>query len=258
MGLLESILETKKGEIRKDQEYLKELEIKISERRKYFDFKEALKKKGIKIIAEVKRSSPSAGRIKDVDPAEQAGVYERAGAIAISVLTDKKFFGGSLTDLEKVREAVNLPILRKDFLIDEVQILEAKAYGADAILLIVRVLKLNELRKFLSISEDLNLSPLVEIFSLEEAKIAIDAGARIIGINNRNLDTLEIDLNRTKELAPKVRELGAEFVIAESGIERKEQVEELLSYGVDTFLIGTALMKSGDPYRKLRELLGKV
>jgi len=253
---LEKVLAVKKKEIRKDPKYISELERQISERKKHFDFLKSLRSCRTKIIAEVKKASPSAGRIREVDPAEQAKLYEKAGATAISVLTDREFFNGSLEDLKKVREAVDLPLLRKDFVIDEVQVLEAKAYGADTVLLIVRILSPEELKRLIKFSEDLGLPPLVEVFSLEEAKIALDAGAKVIGINSRDLDTLKVDLNLIKELAPKVKELGANFVIAESGIETREQVEELLGCGVDAFLVGTALMKSEDPYSKLKELLG--
>ncbi len=256
MGFLEKVLEVKRKEIRKDKDYINFLERKIGERSKYFNFEDALRSCRTKIIAEVKKASPSAGKIKEVKPEEQAKIYEKAGAIAVSVLTDKNFFNGSLEDLEKVRDAVSLPLLRKDFVIDEVQILEAKAFGADIVLLIVRILERDKLKKFIELSKELGLSPLVEVFSLEEAKVALDAGAEIIGINNRDLDTLKVDINLTKELAPKIKELGARFVISESGIETREQILELMNYQVDAFLIGTSIMKSDDPYRKIKELLG--
>ncbi len=255
-GFLERIIKVKEEEIRKDSEYIRSLEQMIEERNKFFDFVKSLKDCRTKIIAEVKKASPSAGHIKSVDPAEQAKLYESAGAIAISVLTDREFFGGSLDDLKKVREAVNIPLLRKDFIIDEIQILEAKAYGADTVLLIVRILESKKLKELINFSQELGLPPLVEVFSLDEAKIALDAGARIVGVNNRDLDTFKIDLSLTRELAPKIKELGAEFVIAESGIETRQQIEELLNCGVDAFLIGTALMRSGDPHKKLKEFLG--
>ena len=255
-GFLERILSLKEKEVNRDIQYIKALGRMIEERRRIYDFRKALAVCGTKIIAEVKRASPSVGIIKKVNPAQQAKIYESAGAVAISVLTDREFFGGSLEDLRAVREAVNLPILRKDFIIDEIQILEAKAYGADTLLLIVRILDDRKLRKLIDLSLDLGMPPLVEVFSLEEAEKALEAGAEIVGINNRDLDTLKTDVNLTKELAPKIKELGARFVIAESGIETREQIEELMNYGVDAFLIGTSLMKSEDPYRKLKELLG--
>ena len=255
MGFLEEIRAIKEKELNTSPEYLKFLEKKISERKDFYDFEKALMSCRTKIIAEVKKASPSEGKIKEVNPEEQAKLYERAGATAISVLTEKYYFNGSLEDLERVRKAVNLPILRKDFTIHEVHILEAKAYGADIVLLIVRMLSDKELKRLIKFAKELSLSPLVEVFTLDEVKRAIDAGAEIIGINNRDLQTFKIDLNTTKELAPKAKELGARFVISESGISKREEILELMNYQVDAFLIGTSLMKSEDPYRKLRELL---
>jgi len=230
-SFLEKVLEVKSREIREDPEYIKHLEELIEHRSEHHDFISALRSCRTKL-------------------------YESAGATAISVLTDREFFGGSLEDLQEVRKAVSLPLLRKDFIVHKVQVLEAKAYGADTLLLIVRILSPDKLSELVEFSRELDLEPLVEVFSLEEAKVALDVGARVIGINNRDLDTLKVDLNLTKELAPKVKEIGAEFVIAESGIDSREQIEELTNYNVDAFLVGTSLMKSEDPYGKLKELLG--
>ena len=255
-NVLERIVAQKRREIRRDPRYLRLLERMIAEREIRADFKGALRKPGTRIIAEVKRASPSEGSIRDVDPVRQAKIYESAGAAAVSVLTDREFFGGSLEDLRRVRNALNVPLLRKDFILEEVQILEAKAFGADAVLLIVRILEEEKLRKLVSFAEELGLTPLVEVFCREEAELAVASGARVVGVNNRDLNTLRIDLSLTRELAPLLRELGAELVVSESGIETREQIEELSRYGVDAFLVGTALMKSEDPERKLRELLG--
>lgn len=189
-------------------------------------------------------------------PAKQAKLYEDGGACAISVLTDAKFFSGSLQDMLEVKKQVSLPVLRKDFIIDPVQVLEAKAYGADAVLLIVRILDDGLLRELIEYAKELGLSCLVEVFSLEEAERALKAGASIIGINNRDLDTLQVDISLSKRLAPVVKEMGAKFVVAESGIENRRQVLELENLGVDAFLVGTSLMKSKDPVAKLKELLG--
>ena len=256
MGFLEEIRALKEKEINSSPEYIKQLEKLIEERDKFYDFEKSLMSCGTKIIAEVKKASPSEGAIKEVKPEEQAKLYEEAGAVAISVLTEPHYFKGSLDDLKRVRETVNLPILRKDFTIDKIHILEAKAFGADIILLIVRMLSERELYELLRFSEELGLSALVEVFSLDEAKRALDAGARIIGINNRDLETFKVDISRSKELAPKIKELGAKFVIAESGISKREEVLELMNHQVDGFLIGTSLMKSDNPYKKLRELMG--
>ncbi len=253
---MERIVENKKTEIRKDPDYIKALEERASLRDSFLSFEKALCSCRTRIIAEVKRASPSEGRIKDISAMEQAELYEKAGAVAISVLTDRKFFKGSLEDLYEVRQIVNLPLLRKDFILDPVQVLEAKAYGADIVLLIVRILEDRLLKDLLDYSKELGLSPLVEVFSLEEAERALKAGAHIIGINNRDLDTLKVDISLSERLAPKIKEMGARFVIAESGIENREQVLRLENSGVDAFLVGTSLMKSQDPVRKLRELLG--
>jgi len=256
MGFLEEVRALKETQINTSPEYVKRLERLIEERKEFYDFEKSLTSCGTKIIAEVKKASPSEGNIREVNPEEQAKIYEKAGAVAISVLTDEKYFKGSLEDLKKVRESVHLPLLRKDFTVHRVQILEAKAYGADIVLLIVRMLSDRELKELLEFSKELGLSAIVEVFTLDEAKRALNAGARIIGINNRDLETFKVDINKTRELAPKIKELGARFVISESGISKREEILDLMNYQVDGFLIGTSLMKSDNPYGKLRELLG--
>ncbi|MEZ0361552.1 MAG: indole-3-glycerol phosphate synthase TrpC [Hydrogenobacter sp.] len=255
MGLLKDIIERKKEEVKKTKENLRELSISIK-RGSCIKLEDALRGEGTKIIAEVKKASPSEGKIKKVSVTNQVKIYERAGAKAISVLTDSTYFDGSLEDLHQARQVVNLPILRKDFIIDPVQIEEAKAFGADAVLLIVRILEFPLLKDLIEYSYELSISPLVEVFNLEEAQIAIKAGARIVGINNRDLDTLVVDRNVSKRLAPEIKSMGAEYVVAESGISERIHILELESVGVDAFLVGTALMKSQDPEKKLRELLG--
>ncbi|MCS7277704.1 MAG: indole-3-glycerol phosphate synthase TrpC [Aquificaceae bacterium] len=256
MGVLEKILEQKRREINQSKEYVKKLEEMSLERDGVYPFEKALCSCRTRIIAEVKRASPSEGHIKDVSAVEQAKLYQEAGATAISVLTDAKFFGGSLLDLLEVRKAVKLPLLRKDFILHPVQVLEAKAYGGDVVLLIVRILDESLLRDLLDYSTELGLSHIVEVFSLEEAEKALKVGARIIGINNRDLDSLRVDVSLSERLAPEIKSMGAQFVIAESGIENRQQILKLENLGVDAFLVGTSLMKSQDPARKLRELLG--
>ncbi len=255
-GFLEKVLAVKQREINRSADYIKSLEKKVREREKFFDFRDALTGCRTKVIAEVKKASPSAGHIKEVEPARQAELYQSAGAVAISVLTDKSFFSGSLEDLYEVRKRVNLPLLRKDFIVDEVQILEAKAFGADAVLLIVKILQPDKFRRLHDFALELGLTPLVEVFTLEEAKLALDSGAQVLGVNNRNLDTLEVDISLSKELIPKIKEMGASWVIAESGIDSRRQILELMNVGADAFLVGTSLMRSPDPARKLKELLG--
>jgi indole-3-glycerol phosphate synthase len=254
--VLEEIIQHKKSEIRKDPDYVRRLEDLAGLREEIYSFEKALTSCRTRIIAEVKKSSPSEGKIKDIPAKEQAKLYGEAGAVAISVLTDRRFFSGSLEDLLEVRKSVNLPLLRKDFILDPVQVLEAKAYGADIVLFIVRVLEEKLLKDLLDYSKELGLSHLVEVFSLQESERALTAGADIIGINNRDLDTLRVDISLSEKLAPRIKEMGARFVIAESGIENREQVLRLENLGVDAFLVGTSLMKSKDPVKKLRELMG--
>ena len=155
-----------------------------------------------------------------------------------------------------MRQSCPLPLLRKDFIFDPLQVLEAKAFGADAVLLIVRALEQRVLEELISYTKELGMSALVEVFDLREAERALKAGAHIIGINNRDLETLKIDLNLSRAIVPELKELGAKFVVVESGIETREQVLEFENLGADAFLIGTSLMKSQDPVKKLRELQG--
>jgi indole-3-glycerol phosphate synthase len=256
MGFLERVLEVKREEVKKAREREGYYEERLGELDPPLSFKKALSDCRTKIIAEVKKRSPSKGELKEVDPLEQARIYEKAGAAAVSVLTDRTFFGGSLEDLERVAKGVSLPVLRKDFIIDRIQILEARIAGASSVLLIVRILKPEELADLISYAHELSLTPLVEVFSLDEADLALGAGAEVIGINNRDLETLELDVSLSYELAPRIKEMGAPFVVAESGIEKREQILELMNRGVDAFLIGTALMRSGDPGSFLKELMG--
>jgi len=256
MGFLEKVLRVKREEVKQISERLKEIEDEIQKMPDPPSFEKALTDCKTKIIAEVKKRSPSRGSLREVDPLRQAQIYERAGAVAVSVLTDETFFGGSLKDLEEVARGVNIPVLRKDFVIDRVQVAQARSKGASAVLLIVRILRPEELADLIAYSEEIGITPLVEVFTLEEADLALGAGAKVIGINNRDLDTLELDLSLSYELAPKIKEMGARFVIAESGIEKRDQIEDLMGRGVDAFLIGTSLMVREDPESYLKELMG--
>lgn len=221
------------------------------------DFKTALRQKDrTSLIAEVKKASPSAGLIcKDFEPVSIAIKYEEAGASACSVLTDEKFFQGHLSFLSKIRAATKLPLLRKDFIIDEYQIHEASAAGADAILLIVAILDLERLKKYQSIAKQCRLSVLVEIHDEAEKEVALKAGAEIIGINNRNLKDFSVSLATTEKLAKGIA--GKCVLVAESGIHTRADVERLQAAGVDAILVGESLMKSGDIGGKVKELLGK-
>jgi len=206
------------------------------------------------VIAECKRRSPSRGVLKaSYDPASIALGYARAGAAAISVLTEPTFFDGSLDHLAAVRKTTTLPILRKDFIVDRYQILEAREAGADAILLIVAALSPATLTHLHKTAGELGLDVLVEIHDLSELPIALDAGASIIGVNNRNLRTLEVDT----DVSRKAVELIPEYVIAvaESGLKTGDDLKNLKTAGYDSFLVGERLMTTGDPGRALGELL---
>jgi indole-3-glycerol phosphate synthase len=218
-------------------------------------FSEALIQEGISLIAEMKRASPSRGPIRpDAGVAEIVRAYERAGASAVSVLTEPKWFGGSLDDLAEARAAVRLPLLRKDFIVDPYQLMEARVAGADAALLIVAALEPARLEELLAAAHDLSLDCLVEVHSEDEVEAAVDAGAEIIGINNRDLHSLEVDLRTSFKLLADVP--AGTVVVAESGITTRDDVRELEEAGVDAILVGEALMRSPDPADAVRELLG--
>jgi len=207
---------------------------------------------GPPVIAEVKPISPSEGILrKGLDVGAQAMAYEAGGAVGISVLTEPEYFGGDLEDIIRIRQNVRLPVLRKDFIVDSYQVHESAAYGADAVLLITSCLG-DMLPKFLGVANDLTLEALVECHSRSEVEKAVAAGATLIGINNRNLDTLKIDLKITKELAkyvPKDR-----ILVSESGIKTSDDVRFLLDSGAKAVLVGTVLMKAEDVKQKLMEL----
>lgn len=205
------------------------------------------------LIAEVKRASPSKGLLApNMDAAALAGIYERCGAAAVSVLTEPEYFRGSLADLESVRAAIGLPILRKDFILDPYQVYEARAHGADAVLLIVAILSRGELRSLLETAHSLGMTALVEIHDREELEQALALDPEIIGINNRHLADFSVSLETTIQLRPLVPGL----VVSESGIHTRDDVVKLKNAGVDAILVGEALVGSADPARKIRELLG--
>lgn len=207
----------------------------------------------ISVIAEIKKASPSRGLIRqDFDPETIARSYEKAGAAAISVLTDQTFFGGSLQDLTMVRRAVSIPVLRKDFIVDRYQLLESRVAGADAVLLIAAVLG-QELAEFLEMSRSLGLEVLVETHTEEEVLLALASGAPIIGINNRDLKTFEVNLRTTLDLAPLVP--TDRVLVSESGIRDKQDLIRLAGAGVRAVLVGETLMRAEDPGQKLKELV---
>jgi len=218
------------------------------------DFAGAITRSDPAVIAEIKRASPSRGVLSEnFEPAAIAGAYQRGGAAALSVLTDEKHFGGSLSDLESARAAVALPVLRKDFTIDRYHVHEAAAHGADAILLIAAILTEREMRDLRELAEDYRMTALVEIHDEEELKPAVDSGARIIGVNNRDLRTFEVNLNVSLRLADEIP--GGVVRVAESGIHCAADVRLLHAAGYQAFLVGEHLMKSSDPGRALQALL---
>lgn len=210
---------------------------------------------GIAVIAEHKRASPSAGPIREDVPLEQVvAAYERGGAAALSVLTEETRFAGSLDDLGTARGAASLPILRKDFIVEDYQLHEALAAGADAVLLIVAALDLDTLAELHALAGALGLDALVEVHDARELAVAAELGAGIIGINNRDLATLEVDLERTFELRPSVPD--GTITVAESGFRHRDELERLAAGGVDAVLIGEALMRASDIEAACRELTG--
>jgi indole-3-glycerol phosphate synthase len=217
-------------------------------------FRDALLTKTPAIIAEIKRASPSKGLIRsDFEPVAIAQRYAQCGAAAISVLTEERYFQGHLDYLARIREEVSLPLLRKDFLIDPYQFYEARAYGADAALLIVAILDDDRLAELLWLAEELNLAALVEVHTREELDRAVQAGAGIIGINNRDLRTFETTLETTERLAAHVPD--GTVVVTESGIATAADIERLGRSGARAFLVGETLMKAADPGVALEELL---
>ena len=232
-----------------------DLESRLAARGEDRPFNEALVRPGLSLISEFKRRSPSAGEISaSATVAEQVGAYERGGAAALSVLTDERHFGGSLEDLRAARAACDLPILRKDFIVDPYQLYEAAVHGADAVLLIVRALDDRELRAMYDEARDLDLDCLVEVHDAEELQRALELDAEVIGINNRDLDAGTVDVSTTYELMPDVP--AGKTAVAESGISSRAELEELERVGVDAVLIGGALMSAADPEAKTRELAG--
>ncbi|MDQ6744469.1 MAG: indole-3-glycerol phosphate synthase TrpC, partial [Actinomycetota bacterium] len=219
-------------------------------------FLEALRRPGLSLIAEHKRRSPSAGAIReDAALEEVVGAYERAGACALSILTEPHSFGGSLEDLRRARERTSLPILRKDFIIDPYQVTEAFAGGADAVLLIVAALPERQLADLQAQALDLGLPALVEVHDRGELEVALATGAALIGINNRDLTTLRVDTGRTQDLLAEIP--CGTTVVAESGFSAPEQLDQLEQAGVDAVLIGEALMRAVDIEAACRALTAR-
>lgn len=255
MKILEKILEEKRLEVKRRKEL--GLHFRPFWNRPPFDLAEYLRKEKFVIIAEIKKASPSKGLLRaEFNPLSLAEAYVRAGAKAISVITEEKFFQGSLEYLAGVRGLTPLPILRKDFLFDPVQIEEAKAFGADFLLLIASILDIYELKELIAYTYKLGLSALVEIHTEEDLEKALRAGAKVIGINNRNLSTLEIDPKHCYRIFPLIpKEIP---VIAESGISDGKQLRELKIAGFKGALIGTSLVTAKDPEAYLKQMVEEV
>ncbi len=219
------------------------------------DFRAALSRKNPAFIAEIKKASPSKGLLAaDFNPAARARDYFQGGASAISVLTDRDFFQGSLSDLKTARAAAPVPVLRKDFTIDDLDIVEAAASGADAVLLIAALLETAELKRFRELAARFEMAALVEVHDERELERAVESGADLIGVNNRDLRTFDVRLETSERLAARIPP-GA-LKVAESGIHSREDVERLQSAGFQAFLVGEHLMKSGDPAAALKALRG--
>ncbi len=256
-GELESIISYKRKEIERDKMGmpLETLKSRIKELPPTRGFKEAISKEGLNLIAEIKRASPAKGVIRrEFNPVEIAKIYQESGASAISVLTTEKFFYGSLDFLSQVKEVTTIPILQKDFIVDEYQIYQARANKADSILLIASILVEAQINSFLECAASLGLDCLVEVHTKEELSKVLATKAQIIGINNRDLTTLTTDLATTfslSKLVPKER-----ILVSESGIETHEDVERLKECGVKAVLVGESLLRAPDIGAKVRELLG--
>jgi indole-3-glycerol phosphate synthase len=256
--ILQKIVENKREEVARQKEILPlgELRQMLADRPPTRDFEGAIRNRDCAVIAEVKRSSPSKGRIREVfDPVGIAGIYEDNGASAISILTERKFFEGRAAYIPQIGKTVNLPLLRKDFIIDPYQINETRVLGADALLLIARLLEAGELRDFIGLASELGLAPLVEVHDAAEMEKAVSSGARIVGINNRDLATFRTDLDVSIRLARRIPK--AITVVSESGIDSRGDIEMLMEAGIHAFLVGESLMREKDVGKKLRELLGK-
>jgi indole-3-glycerol phosphate synthase len=270
--ILDTILEEKRREVTRLPRRLvstADLKTAMSERSQRRDFLAALRTPrlgSVALIAEVKKASPSAGVIRpDFDPVRIAQQFEAGGASCLSVLTDEKFFQGSLEYMKRIRAAVRLPLLRKDFIIDERQFLEAIQWGADAILLIVAILSDGELKRFHTLATEAGLAALVEVHDEPELDRALAAGAQLIGVNNRDLKTFKVDLTTTERLASRLFSATGfthhasritPLLVSESGIYTRSDVERLARCGAGAILVGESLMRHDDLTAKLRELLG--
>ena len=257
--ILSQIVERKKEEIIKakktaPERAMREKALLPRKKRPFFTVFENPESSQVNIIAEIKRASPSKGIFSlNLDPTTMARAYEQGGAVALSVLTDMDFFKGSPQDMKEARHATALPVLRKDFLISTYQLYESALMGADAILLIVRILTEKQLKDYLDLSEELNMDVLVEVHSMEDLKIATRVGARLIGINNRNLKSFETHIDTAISMVSALESF--QIPVAASGIQSPEDIKRNLDAGIHNFLIGESLVKAKDPKAFIRSLL---
>jgi len=256
MTVLDSIIEGVREDLAKRRKSLNQILEEMSQAAPVRDAHLALTGDEMKVIAEVKRSSPSKGSLSAItDPAALAESYQKAGASVISVLTEERRFKGSLADLDAVRSRVDIPVLRKDFMVDEYQFYEARAHGADLVLLIVAALSKSQLKDFFDIATELKMAALIEVHTADELERALEISPRIVGVNSRNLKTLEVDPKAFADLIPRI---PAELIrVAESGISTRSDVEFAQNSGAKAILVGEALVTSGDPDLAMRTLLGR-
>jgi indole-3-glycerol phosphate synthase len=256
MSVLDSIIEGVREDLAARRLPLSQIHEAMENATKPLDAYAFLSQSEMNVIAEVKRSSPSRGALAPItDPAALAEQYQEAGASAVSVLTERRRFAGSLEDLDAVRARVTIPVLRKDFMIDEYQFLEARAHAADIVLLIVAALSRSQLKDFYDLSCELGMASLIEVHTAQELESAMEISPRMIGINSRNLKTLDVDTRAFTDLIPQI---PVEIIrVAESGISTRSDVQAAQGAGASVILVGEALVKSGDPISAMQELLGR-
>jgi indole-3-glycerol phosphate synthase len=255
VSVLDSIIEGVREDLAARRGSMGALHERIDAQAPALDAHSFLSRNEMNVIAEVKRSSPSKGNLAPItDPAALAEKYQEAGAAAVSVLTEQRRFGGSLADLDAVRSRIEIPVLRKDFMVDEYQFLEARAHGADIVLLIVAALSKSQLKDFYDLATELGMASLIEVHTQSELESAMDISPRIVGVNSRNLKTLEVSASVFEELIPAIP--SAVIRVAESGISTRADVAQAQKAGATAILVGESLVKSGDPISAMRELLG--
>jgi indole-3-glycerol phosphate synthase len=255
VSVLDSIIEGVREDLAARRGSMGALHERIDAQAPALDAHSFLSRNEMNVIAEVKRSSPSKGNLAPItDPAALAEKYQEAGAAAVSVLTEQRRFGGSLADLDAVRSRIEIPVLRKDFMVDEYQFLEARAHGADIVLLIVAALSKSQLKDFYDLATELGMASLIEVHTQSELESAMDISPRIVGVNSRNLKTLEVSASVFEELIPAIP--STVIRVAESGISTRVDVAQAQKAGATAILVGESLVKSGDPISAMRELLG--